>query len=124
MSKKSLLMDENGDLAPLDKNGIIKINNDLYALKDKINTVLRTIKGELDSGDVGVDYINVIFAKVPFQTKVIEFSRAIQAIPEVKEVMFVGAQVDSTGQTMTFIFNVQSIYGDIAIERTVDKNSL
>lgn len=124
MNKKSLLMSENGDLAPLDDNGVIKINNDLYALKDKINTVLRTIRGELDSEDVGVDYINVIFAKVPLQMKIIEFSRAMQTIPEVKEVMFVGAQVDKLGQTTTFIFNVKSIYGDVIVERTVDKNSL
>lgn len=104
-------------------NGAISTKRDIDCLADRINSMLSTIIGETDNEDVGVDYYNIIFARTPLSIKVAEFCRAIRLVDGVKDVHFIQCTTNNTG-TWSFQFEVQSVYGDLEIEKQVENGSI
>lgn len=110
-----------GDLSLSD--GTINVKSDIDCLADRINAMLNTIIGETDNSDVGVDYYNIIFARTPLSLKVSEFCRAIRLVDGVEDVHFIQCTTDNNG-TWTFQFEIQSVYGNIDIEKQVENGSI
>lgn len=94
-------------------NGYIQEEHDIYMLRQQINARIQTLPNEVDGFD-GIDYLNVIFGNTTVEQKAAAFVEIIQNIPAVKSVTFISASwLDKEKGTFQFMFQIQSIFGDL-----------
>ena len=107
------------DWAPA-SNGYVQEERDIYMLRQQINARIQTLPNEVDGFD-GIDYINVIFGKTSVEQKAVALVDVIRNIPAVKDVTFINASwVDKVAGTFQFLFNIQSIFGDLQFSMGID----
>lgn len=100
--------------------GVIKMSEELYALKCRIQAALEIVKGELQDSNIGVDYFGIVLTDAPLQIKVQELNRVISSVEGVSSVEFKGSTVNKTTLAQTFEFTIKSVYGDIEINKTFE----
>lgn len=100
--------------------GTIKMDNDLNAIATAITANLEVIKGELDDQNKGLDLFGIILSNTPLQMKVQEISRVINNVDGVMSSKFVGATTDKRNGTLTFSFEIESVYGTLDYEKTFE----
>lgn len=106
-----LVQNEDGTFE--EKQGwIIKMNENLQALKTRIDAALQIVKGELSDESMGVDYFGIIFANTPISMKVQEISRVISSIEGVSNVTFENAEIDRRSSSYIFHFTIESVFGE------------
>lgn len=112
----------NNDWAPT-VNGYIQEEHDIYMLRQQINARIQTLPNEVDGFD-GIDYLNVIFGNTTVEQKAAAFVEIIQNIPAVKSVTFISASwLDKEKGTFQFVFQIQSIFGDLNFEFGLDSQN-
>lgn len=110
---------QDNDWAPT-VNGYIQQEYDVNMLRQQINGRLQTLPNEVDGFD-GIDYMNVIFGKTSVEQKAAALVEVIQNIPAVKGVTFINAAwVDKSAGTFRFMFEIQSIFGDLDFQMGID----
>lgn len=109
----------NNDWAPT-VNGYIQQEYDIHMLRQQINARIQTLPNEVDGFD-GIDYMNVIFGKTSVEQKAAAFVEVIQNIPAVKSVNFISASwLDKQAGIFQFMFDIQSLFGDIQFQIGLD----
>ena len=102
-------------------NGYVQQEYDIYMLRQQINARIQTLPTEVDDFD-GVDYMNIIFGKTSIEQKAAVFVEVIQNIPAVKSVNFINASwIDKVKGEFQFIFEIQSVFGDLEFKIGVDE---
>ena len=110
---------QNNDWAPT-VNGYIQTEYNLDMLRQQVNARLQTLPNEVDGFD-GIDYINIIFSNTTVEQKVAALAQVIQTIPSVKNVTFINVSwIDKEKGTFQFMFNIQSIFGDLQFQMGID----
>lgn len=110
---------QNNDWAPT-VNGYIQTEYNLDMLRQQVNGRLQTLPNEVDGFD-GIDYINIIFSNTTIEQKVAALAQVIQTIPSVKNVTFINVSwIDKEKGTFQFMFNIQSIFGDLQFQMGID----
>lgn len=99
---------------------IIKMDNDLDAIATAITSNLQVIKGELDDQNKGLDLFGIILSNTPLQMKVQEIARVINNVDGVMSSRFTGAITDKAAGTITFSFEIESVYGTLDYEKTFE----
>ena len=102
--------------------GTIKMDSDLNAIATAITSNLEVIKGELDDSEKGLDLFGIILSNTPLQMKVQEISRIINNVDGVMSSKFTGATVDRKNSSITFTFEIESVYGTLDYEKTFETN--
>lgn len=102
--------------------GTIKTDSDLNAIATAITSNLEVIKGELDDTEKGLDLFGIILSNTPLQMKVQEISRIINNVDGVMSSRFTGATVDRKNSSITFTFEIESVYGTLDYEKTFETN--
>lgn len=102
--------------------GTIKMDSDLNAIATAITSNLEVIKGELDDPEKGLDLFGIILSNTPLQMKVQEISRVINNVDGVMSSKFTGATVDRKNSSITFTFEIESVYGTLDYEKTFETN--
>lgn len=102
--------------------GTIKMDSDLNAIATAITSNLEVIKGELDDQEKGLDLFGIILSNTPLQMKVQEISRIINNVDGVMSSRFTGATVDRKNSSITFTFEIESVYGTLDYEKTFETN--
>lgn len=102
--------------------GTIKMDSDLNAIATAITSNLEVIKGELDDPEKGLDLFGIILSNTPLQMKVQEISRIINNVDGVMSSKFTGATVDRKNSSITFTFEIESVYGTLDYEKTFETN--
>lgn len=102
------------------KYGVLRVVEDLEALRVRIDAALQVVKGEMDDPNIGVDYFGIIFSNTPVSMKVQEISRVILQQEGVKNLEFNSAEFDRRAQAFIFKFTIHSIYGDFQYDRTFE----
>ena len=102
--------------------GTIKMDSDLNAIATAITSNLEVIKGELDDQEKGLDLFGIILSNTPLQMKVQEISRIINNVDGVMSSKFTGATVDRKNSSITFTFEIESVYGTLDYEKTFETN--
>lgn len=100
--------------------GTIKMDSDLNAVATAITANLEVIKGEVDDTTKGIDLFGIILSNTPLSMKVQEISRVINNVDGVISSKFTGAEVDKKTNTITFNFEIESVYGSLAYEKTFE----
>ena len=100
--------------------GTIKMDSDLNAVATAITANLEVIKGELDDTSKGLDLFGIILSNTPLQMKVQEISRVINNVNGVMSSRVTGAEVDKKANTITFGFEIESVYGSLDYEKTFE----
>ena len=100
--------------------GTIKMDSDINAVATAITANLEVIKGELDDTSKGLDLFGIILSNTPLQMKVQEISRVINNVDGVMSSKFTGAEVDKKNNTITFSFEIESVYGSLDYEKTFE----
>lgn len=98
----------------------IKMDSDLNAVATAITANLEVIKGELDDTNKGLDLFGIILSNTPLQMKVQEISRVINNVDGVMSSKFTGAEVDKRNGSITFSFEIESVYGTLDYEKTFE----
>lgn len=109
-------MDDMNDLELM--YGQIKVNENLLALKTRIDAALQVIKGEVSDESMGVDYFGIIFSNTPVSMKVQEICRVLNDIDGVSSVEFEDAEFNKETQVLTFHFTIYSVYGTFAYDKS------
>lgn len=102
--------------------GTIKMDSDLNAIATAITSNLEVIKGEVDDTEKGLDLFGIILSNTPLQMKVQEISRIINNVDGVMSSRFTGATVDRKNSSITFTFEIESVYGTLDYEKTFETN--
>lgn len=102
--------------------GTIKMDADLNAVATAITANLEVIKGELDDPNKGLDLFGIILSNTPLQIKVQEIARVINSVDGVMSSKFTGATQDRRNNTITFTFEIESVYGTLDYEKTFETN--
>ena len=102
--------------------GTIKTDSDLNAIATAITSNLEVIKGELDDPEKGLDLFGIVLSNTPLQMKVQEISRVINNVDGVMSSKFTGATVDRKNSSITFSFEIESVYGTLDYEKTFETN--
>ena len=102
--------------------GTIKMDSDLNAIATAITSNLEVIKGEVDDTEKGLDLFGIILSNTPLQMKVQEISRVINNVDGVMSSKFTGATVDRKNSSITFTFEIESVYGTLDYEKTFETN--
>ena len=102
--------------------GTIKMDSDLNAIATAITSNLEVIKGEVDDTEKGLDLFGIILSNTPLQMKVQEISRIINNVDGVMSSKFTGATVDRKNSSITFTFEIESVYGTLDDEKTFETN--
>lgn len=102
--------------------GTIKMDSDLNAIATAITSNLEVIKGELDDSEKGLDLFGIILSNTPLQMKVQEISRIINNVDGVMSSKFTGATIDRKNSSITFTFEIESVYGTLDYEKTFETN--
>ena len=102
--------------------GTIKMDSDLNAIATAITSNLEVIKGELEDPEKGLDLFGIILSNTPLQMKVQEISRIINNVDGVMSSKFTGATVDRKNSSITFTFEIESVYGTLDYEKTFETN--
>lgn len=102
--------------------GTIKMDSDLNAIATAITSNLEVIKGEVDDTEKGLDLFGIILSNTPLQMKVQEISRIINNVDGVMSSKFTGATVDRKNSSITFTFEIESVYGTLDYEKTFETN--
>ena len=111
---------DNNDWAPA-VNGYVQMEYDINMLRQQINARIQTLPNEVDNFD-GIDYMNVIFGNTSVEQKAAVFVSVIQNIPTVKSVQFISASwIDKIKGEFQFIFEIQSIFGDLEFRVGIDQ---
>ena len=101
-------------------SGQIEMANKLDALRIRIDAALQIVKGELYDETQGVDYYGIIFSDTPLSMKIQEITRVIKTIDEVLEVRFRKAETDVKRSTLSFYFDIESVYGGFGYDYTFE----
>ena len=112
-------MDKNNELG-ITESGQINLVNKLDALKVRLDAALQVIKGEVEDTDQGVDYFGIVLTDTPLSIKVQEICRIITSIDEVLDVKFLRAETNSKDNSLTFYFEINSVYGDLEYDNTFE----
>lgn len=112
-------MDKKNQLS-IGGSGQIKMANKLDALRIRIDAALQIVKGELEDETQGVDYFGIIFSDTPLSMKIQELTRVIKTIDEVLEVRFVKAETNVKTNTLSFFFEIESVYGGFAYDYALE----
>lgn len=99
---------------------VIAVQEGLEALRTQIDCNLQVIKGEVPDDNAGVDYFGIIFSNTPIAMKVQEITRVIMRCEDVNTVKYEKCEVDRANHTMTFYFNIESVYGEFNYNKTFD----
>lgn len=99
---------------------IVDLVDKRNALRVRLDSALQVVKGELDNSDLGVDYFGIIFADTPLSIKVQELCRVMRMIDEVQDIQFLRAETNSIKNTLSFYFNITSIYGELSYEKSFE----
>lgn len=102
--------------------GTIRMDADLNAIATTITANLEVIKGELDDPNKGLDLFGIILSNTPLQMKIQEIARIINSVDGVMSSKFLGASQDKTNGTLTFSFEIESVYGTLDYEKTFETN--
>lgn len=102
--------------------GTIRMDADLNAIATAITANLEVIKGELDDQNKGLDLFGIILSNTPLQMKIQEVSRVINSVDGVMSSKFMGATTDRSAGTLTFSFEIESVYGTLGYEKTFETN--
>lgn len=102
--------------------GTIRMDADLNAIATTITANLEVIKGELDDPNKGLDLFGIILSNTPLQMKIQEIARIINSVDGVMSSKFLGASQDKTNGTLTFSFEIESVYGTLNYEKTFETN--
>lgn len=102
--------------------GTIKMDSDLNAIATAITSNLEVIKGEVDDTEKGLDLFGIILSNTPLQMKVQEISRIINNVDGVMSSKFTGATIDRKNSSITFTFEIESVYGTLDYEKTFETN--
>lgn len=102
--------------------GTIRMDADLNAIATAITANLEVIKGELDDQNKGLDLFGIILSNTPLQMKIQEVSRVINSVDGVMSSKFMGATTDRIAGTLTFSFEIESVYGTLGYEKTFETN--
>lgn len=102
--------------------GTIRMDADLNAIATTITANLEVIKGELDDPNKGLDLFGIILSNTPLQMKIQEIARIINGVDGVMSSKFLGASQDKTNGTLTFSFEIESVYGTLDYEKTFETN--
>lgn len=100
--------------------GLISIDSDLEALRTQIECNLQVVKGEVPDEDKGVDYFGIIYANTPLSMKIQELTRVISNIDGVEEVHFLKAEKNQKTHTLSFYFEIQSVYGVLEYNKNIE----
>lgn len=109
-------LDDKNDLEIM--YGQIKLNENLQALKTRIDAALQVVKGEVDDTSMGVDYFGIIFSDTPISMKIQEISRVITAVDGVSKIEFDRAELDRQTLALRLFFTIYSTYGEFAYDKT------
>lgn len=90
------------------------------ALRVRLDSALQVVKGELEDNDLGVDYFGIIFTDTPLALKVQELCRVMRLIDEVQDIQFLRAETNTQKNTLSFYFNITSIYGELSYDKTFE----
>lgn len=101
-------------------SGQICMVNKLEALRVRINAALQVVKGEVEDDSLGVDYFGIIFSETPVSIKVQELTRVMKQIDEVQDVRFLRMETDSKTDSMSFYFEIISVYGAFSYDYTFE----
>ena len=105
-------------------NGVAKTVIDVVdkreALRVRLDAALQVVKGELEDSNEGVDYFGIIFADTPLSIKVQELCRVMRMIDEVQDIQFLRAETNTVKNTLSFYFNITSIYGELSYDKTFE----
>jgi hypothetical protein len=113
---KTLSVDSNHDIH-LDRNGNIAIADELEGLRQKVESVLRLIRGEwvLDK-TVGVPYMESVFVLGATEGTVKNvYDKAILDVPEVVGITNSTGVLDRPRRKFYYTAQVQTIYGRLDI---------
>lgn len=100
--------------------GLISIDSDLAALRTQIDCNLQVVKGEVPDEDKGVDYFGIIYANTPLSMKIQELTRVISNIDGVEDVYFLKAEKNQKTNTLSFYFEIQSVYGVLEYNKNIE----
>jgi hypothetical protein len=100
--------------------GLISIDSDLEALRTQIECNLQVVKGEVPDEDKGVDYFGIIYANTPLSMKIQELTRVISNIDGVEDVHFLKAEKNQKTHTLSFYFEIQSVYGVLEYNKNIE----
>lgn len=101
-------------------DGYVQEEHDIYMLRQQINGRIQTLPNEVDNFS-GIDYWNIIFGNTSVEQKAAVLIDVIQNIPTVKEVVFVNASwIDKPNGVFQFIFQIQSVFGDLQFQMGLD----
>lgn len=109
--------DNGNDVATTE--GVIKVVEDLDALRTRIDAALQVVKGELQDPKIGVDYFGIILSDSPLPLKVQELCRVINSIEGVKSTTYESAELNKETGVLTFHFTIHSVFGDIEYEKEI-----
>lgn len=112
-------MDKENELS-ISSSGQMVMANKLEALRIRIDAALQIVKGELDDETQGVDYYGIIFSDTPLSMKIQELTRVIKTIDEVLEVKFLKAETNVKTHTLSFFFEIESVYGGFSYDYTFE----
>lgn len=102
------------------KKSVIDLVNKKEALRVRLDSALQVVKGEVDDNNLGVDYFGVIFSDTPLSLKVQELCRVMRQIDEVQDIQFLRAETNTKKNTLSFYFNITSIYGELSYDKTFE----
>ena len=112
-------MSKENDLV-LTKSGQISLVNKLDELRVALDAALQVVKGELDDATQGVDYFGIILTDSPLSLKVQELTRVMKKNSEVQDVQFLRAEANKKENTLTFYFNITSVYGEFSYDNSFE----
>lgn len=112
-------MDKENNLS-ISPSGQMVMANKLDALRIRIDAALQVVKGELDDETKGVDYFGIIFSDTPLSMKIQELTRVMKTIEEVLEVRFIRAETNIRTSTLSFFFEIESVYGGFSYDYTFE----
>jgi hypothetical protein len=104
----------------LTKTGQISMVNKLEALRVALDSALQVVKGELDNENLGVDYFGIILSDTPLSMKVQELTRVLMQNEEVQDVKFLRAEINKKENKLTFYFDIESVYGQMAYDNSFE----
>lgn len=102
------------------RNGLIRLDSGIDAIRTRIDCALQIVKGELDDQSLGVDYFGIIYSKLPIEFKVQEISRVISSVEGVSDVKLVSAKTRFDTGELIFNFKISTVYGELDYDRTFE----
>lgn len=102
------------------ERSVIDVVDKKEAVRVLLDSALQVVKGELEDTTKGVDYFGIIMSDTPLSIKVQELCRVMNQLDQVLDIQFLRAEANSKENTLTFYFNITSIYGELSYNKTIE----